>query len=120
MVGHPERLSEAALERIHDPSVELLLSAASTWEIAIKAAIGKLDLPGDPSDVIPGWMVRTGVVGLPVHHRHAAGVFRLPRLHSDPFDRLLIAQAFLEEAPVLTADPVFEAYGVSVIRGSDG
>lgn len=76
---------------------------------------GRLELPGDPVDVIPDWMLRSGVVPLPVQHTHALYVARLPLHHSDPFDRILIAQARLEEVPVLTADRPFGSYEVEVI-----
>lgn len=116
MVGSPERLSQAAREIVEDVDHDLLLSAASAWEIALKHSIGKLELSGDPVDLIPDWMVRSGVTALPVHHAHALAVSRLPPHHHDPFDRLLIAQAILENLPILAADTAFEHYEVEVIR----
>lgn len=115
MAAEPERLSDEARALVEDPERELLLSAASAWEIAIKHAIGQLRLPGEPEDVIPDWMVRSAVTALPVHHSHALGVASLPLHHSDPFDRMLVAQALLEDVPVLTADPAFDDYDVEVV-----
>lgn len=115
MVGEPERLSDDARALVEDPELELLLSAASAWEIAIKHTVGKLDLPGDPGDVVPDWMVRTAVTPLPVHHSHALHVAVLPPHHSDPFDRLLVAQAQLEDVPILTADSPLGDYDVKTV-----
>jgi PIN domain nuclease of toxin-antitoxin system len=117
MVAEPERLSDDARALAQDPNQELLLSVASTWEIAIKHGIGKLGLPGRPEDLIPQWMTRSAVQPLPVHHHHALRVGRLPPHHRDPFDRLLIAQAQIEGTPILTSDRVFQAYDVEVIAG---
>lgn len=117
MLSQPERLGDDALSLVRDRQSRLLLSAASSWEIAIKHSIGRLDLPEDPETYVPDRMVATGVQGLPVQHSHALRVATLPRHHNDPFDRLLIAQALLEAAPVITADPSFELYeGVEVVR----
>ena len=115
MAAEPERLSDRARELVEDPGRELLLSAASSWEITLKHATGKFDLPGPPEDVVPDWMVRSAVTALPVDHGHALRVASLPLHHSDPFDRLLVAQALMEEVPVLTADPAFDDYYVEVV-----
>ena len=116
MVGRPERFSSTTRDLLADPGHELLLSAASSWEIAIKCALGKLGLPGRPDIVVPDWMSRSGVRALPVHHGHALETANLPHHHADPFDRLLIAQARLEAVPILTADVTLRAYDVEVIE----
>jgi PIN domain nuclease of toxin-antitoxin system len=116
MVVAPERLSPAARRLVVSEDNELVLSAVSSWEIAIKHALGKLQLPGNPEALVPEWMARTGVTQLAVLHRHALHVASLPPHHRDPFDRLLIAQAQVEDVAVLTADPQFERYEVSVKR----
>jgi PIN domain nuclease of toxin-antitoxin system len=116
MVGSPERFSSTTRDLLADSGHELLLSAASSWEIAIKCALGKLGLPGSPDIVVPDWMRRSGVTALPVHHGHALETANLPHHHSDPFDRLLIAQARLEAVPLLTADVTLRAYDVEVIE----
>ena len=116
MVVAPERLSAAARRLVLSEENELALSAASAWEIVIKHALGKLKLPGEPAELVLEWMRRTGVTPLPVLHRHALQVASLPRLHRDPFDRLLVAQAQIEELTVLTVDRQFARYEVKVKR----
>ena len=115
MLAAPERLSKRSRALVISAENELVLSAASAWEIAIKYGLGKLQLPEPPSEYIPRLMARTGITPLPVHHRHALYVASLPRHHRDPFDRLLIAQAQLEELPILTADRTFRRYDVEVL-----
>ena len=110
----PERLNKRARDLLSDPAHTLYLSAASSWEIAIKAALGKLHLPEPPAKYIPGRMAALDVMGLPVEHVHALRVFDLPAHHRDPFDRILIAQAQTESLTVLTADRAFRAYDVEV------
>jgi PIN domain nuclease of toxin-antitoxin system len=94
----PGKLSNKARGLLEEPDNELFLSAASSWEIAIKHALGRLPLPGPPAEYVPQAMQRQGVTGLPIEHRHALHVASLPRRHGDPFDRLLIAQAQLEQS----------------------
>lgn len=114
MQASPERFSATALRRIEDLENELFLSAASSWEIAIKAALGKLPLPMPPADYVPDRMRSSGVVGLPIEHSHALHVASLPPHHRDPFDRLLIAQAQLERLTLLTADSKIAQYDVRI------
>ena len=111
----PERLQPANLAILEDSGTQLLFSAASSWEIAIKVALGRLKLPAPPTEYVPSRMASSGVTGLPVEHAHALRVAELPHHHRDPFDRLLIAQAMVEGVPILTADPQFAAYDVEVI-----
>lgn len=111
----PERLTEGALDVVVDPEAELFLSAASSWEMAIKYALGRLPLPIPPWDYVPDRIRTSGAIPLPVEHAHALQVARLPAHHRDPFDRLLVAQAQLERLAVLTADRSFEPYDVEVV-----
>jgi PIN domain nuclease of toxin-antitoxin system len=115
MLASPERLSKKTRALGVSPDNELLLSAASAWEIAIKYALGKLKLPEPPEEYIPSLMIRTGITSLAVHHRHALRVASLPAHHRDPFDRLLVAQAQAENLPILTADRAFRVYDVEVL-----
>ncbi len=115
MLAAPERLSRKSRAVVAAAENELLLSAASAWEIAIKHGLGKLTLPEPPEEYIPGLMLRTGVTPLPVHHRHALRVASLPPHHRDPFDRLLVAQAQLEDLPIMTADRTFRSYDIEVV-----
>lgn len=112
----PERFRDRSLELLEDRGNELLLSAASSWEIAVKYALGKLALPELPSVYVPSRMAASGVNGLPVEHVHALRMAELPGLHRDPFDRLLIAQAREERLTLLTADPQILAYDVECLE----
>jgi PIN domain nuclease of toxin-antitoxin system len=87
------------------------VSAASIWEIAIKARLGKIE--GNP-EVLAGMIVASGFLELPVSARHAAAVAKLPLHHADPFDRLLLAQAFSEPLRLVTADRSLAPYGGAV------
>lgn len=113
--AEPERFARGALAAIHDPANELLFSAASAWEIAIKYALGKLPLPVPPEEYVPSRMQRAGTAPLPVNHEHAVGVASLPPHHRDPFDRLLVAQCRVERLRLVTADRQFEPYGLDII-----
>lgn len=116
MTEAPDRLSPAVRRLVSPSDNQCFLSSVTAWEIAIKYRIGKLRLPGIPAVVIPQWMERADVSPLPILHKHALHVATLPLHHRDPFDRLLIAQAQLEDLTILTADPDFERYDVTVKR----
>jgi PIN domain nuclease of toxin-antitoxin system len=105
----PERLREH-LALVEDPRTELLLSAASSWEIAIKHGLGKLPLPEPPQRYVPERMRAIGARPVAVEHSHALAVAPLPRLHRDPFDRLLVAQAQALDVTILTADAAVAQY----------
>lgn len=77
------------------------------WEVAIKRSLGKLEAPPDLAEVLAG----AGALELPIRHAHAAAVADLPWHHRDPFDRLLIAQATIEDAVIVGSDEVFDLYG---------
>jgi PIN domain nuclease of toxin-antitoxin system len=109
------RLSRQTRTLLEDPENEIFLSAASSWEIAIKHAVGKLPLPMPPLEYVLSRMETSGTAPLPVQHSHALHAGSLPRHHADPFDRLLIAQAQLENLRILTADGQFEAYEVDLL-----
>ena len=115
MNAAPERLSPSARRVIETTGTDLLLSAASAWEIAIKYALGKLRLPARPADYVPSRLQQTRTVALPITHDHALRSGELPPHHRDPFDRLLIAQAQVERLPFLTADRHLAAYDIEVI-----
>ena len=100
---------------LRDNNHECLWSAACTWELAIKSAIGKVRLP-DPLSVLIGRILRdVGMKPLCIEHSHAARVADLPPLHRDPFDRMLIAQAQVERIPIVSADPQIAPYGIEVV-----
>jgi PIN domain nuclease of toxin-antitoxin system len=111
----PQRLSEQTRALLQDPGNQIFLSAASSWEIAIKYALGKLPLPLPPAEYVLSRMETSGTSPLPIQHGHALHAGSLPLHHADPFDRLLIAQAQLEGLEILTADRQFEAYQVNLL-----
>src|SRR4051812_2833949 len=107
------RLSRSALSVLVDPANELHLSSASGFEIAVKAASGKLKLPTDV-DAFVGSALRLGRVSeVPVTLRHTYRVAKLPLVHRDPFDRLLVAVALEEGFTLVTADPAIKSYPVA-------
>jgi PIN domain nuclease of toxin-antitoxin system len=118
MLTAPDRVRGRAADVLRDARSELLLSAASSWEIAIKYAIGRLPLPESPETYVPERMRLTRVESLPVTHAHALRVAALPRHHQDPFDRLLIAQAQIESLTIVTVDPAFGGYDVRVLAAA--
>jgi PIN domain nuclease of toxin-antitoxin system len=114
-ITNDHRLSQRSIELISDGSNELLFSAASGWEIAIKAGLGRLDVP-DPLDrFVSEHLFRNHIGVLPMQLSHALHVVALPQFHRDPFDRLLVAQARVEGLSLLSSDKVFEDYDVDVL-----
>lgn len=105
-----ERLSERAAQLALDPEHELFLSAISAWEIAVKHALGKLPLPERPEVFVPRHREHLGAEPLPLTERAALALTRLPRLHTDPFDRMLVCQALADGLTLLTPDPQLRAY----------
>ena len=94
----------------------VFVSVASTWEMAIKVGLGKLDLPPELHVWLPTELDAAGLRLLPIEFEHTVGVEALPHHHRDPFDRLLIAQALADGLTLVTADRVFESYDVPLIR----
>lgn len=109
----PARLSSRASTVLRDPASTVLLSVVSIWEILIKSQLGKMS-PRLPLAQIVAQQQANGVVLLPVTLDHVLEVERLPPAHKDPFDRLLIAQARIENAVVLSVDQIFSQYPVRV------
>ena len=115
-----ERLNTGAQQLIGNGENTVYFSAASSWEIAIKCAMGKLKLPESPDRYVPKRLASQGIVGIPIEHVHALRVASLPDHHRDPFDRLLVAQAQLEKLALLTTDPLIAAYEVETIWAGQG
>lgn len=111
LAGEP--MAAAATARIADRTTLVVVSAASVWEIGVKAALGKLKLEveGSLADLIE----EEGFEPLPISIPHASRAGELPPHHRDPFDRMLIAQAQIERLTLVTRDPAFEAYDVDVL-----
>jgi PIN domain nuclease of toxin-antitoxin system len=112
----PERIRDEVVDLLADRANTVLLSSASSWEIAIKYRLGKLPLPEPPAEYVPERMRLSGVTALPVEHAHALRVADLPDHHGDPFDRLIIAQAQSLNVPIVTADGQFGAYEVETVH----
>ena len=105
------RLGVGAAAQLDDESNQVLLSAAVVWEVAIKRSVGKLDTP----DGFGPTLLAGGAVALPISIEHAAGVEQLPHHHRDPFDRLLVSQAKIEKATIVSSDERLHAYDVPIL-----
>lgn len=112
-VDDPSKLGPQAVTALQDPANDLLLSAATIWEIAIKVGLGKLSL----SMPYRQWMTQAitdlGMTVLPITVEYADVQVNLPKHHGDPFDRLLVAQSQVENIHLVSADPVFDQYGIN-------
>ena len=109
--GSPEVLSPAVRRALQGPRNTVMVSAASAWEVEIKRALGKLTVPFG----FAGKCVESGFDPLEISFEHAELAGGLPLHHSDPFDRMLIAQAMTEDLEVVTKDSVFAQYGVRTV-----
>ena len=114
-VGPSKTIGTAGLEILASREEEIYLSAASSWEIAIKTRLGKFQLPEPPGRYVPKRLIDQGIRSLPINQDHSLKVYDLPFHHSDPFDRIIIAQAIVEDMVVLTSDRVFEKYPIDVV-----
>ncbi|MGB8427739.1 MAG: type II toxin-antitoxin system VapC family toxin [Desulfobacterales bacterium] len=114
-ISAPEKLNRQVSRRIADKRNTVYLSAASSWEIAIKYSIGKLPLPEPPMRFIPKRLARDAIAALPVEVIHTLYVADLPLHHKDPFDRIWISQSIQRGIPIVTADRQFERYDVKII-----
>src|SRR5262245_43591015 len=116
MLAAPERFSRQTRALVESEQTELLLSAASAWEVAIKHATGKLRLPEPPSRFVASRVEASGVHPIAIELAHVLHAAQLPPHHRDPFDRLIVAQARIERLPIVTADPIFDRYDVETLR----
>ncbi len=114
-ISDDPRLSEKAREIIADGRNELFFSAASGWEISIKAGLGRLEVPEDLQRFISYQLSRNAIQVLPIYLSHALHTGSLPVHHRDPFDRILVSQAILEQIPLLSADPQLSHSPVEVV-----
>jgi len=113
--GNRDELSTEALEVYRDSENDIYLSSVSSWEIIIKHDLGKLTLKGDPARRLPKEIKNIGCQSLPIYHSHTLEVSNLGDTHSDPFDRLLVSQARIENLSILTPDKKINDYEVPVI-----
>ena len=108
------QMSARALELIGDNQNSLYWSAASSWEVAIKYALGKLPLPDAPEVFLSMELSKNRIESLPIIDTHAYRAGQLPRHHRDPFDRMLVAQAQVEKLKLISDDPQISLYNVEV------
>lgn len=109
--GSPQ-LSTTARTLIEDANNEVFLSVGSLWEMAIKVSLGKLSLGQPFETLMPAQLMVNSIELLQITIDHTAKIVTLPFLHRDPFDRLLIAQALVEDIPLIGVDTIFDTYGV--------
>ncbi len=114
-VEQPSKLGSAAHAVLQNPANDLLLSAGSMWEIAIKVGLTKLSLSLPYRDWMTQATMNLGASVLPITLEYADALVRLPNHHRDPFDRLLVAQAQVEGVPLVSADALLDPYGITRI-----
>lgn len=115
LVADPERIRRGVVEMLVAEGTDVYISAATAWEVVIKHALGKLSLPIPPAEYIPSRMAALGHLSLPIEQRQTLQVAGLPLHHKDPFDRILVAQAQVEDIQLVTADRLMAPYDVRVI-----
>lgn len=115
-ISDDDRLSAKARAAITDRSNTVLVSTASTWEIAMKWRAGKLELPLSPEEILSTGVARSNFTIVPMDFGHTLAAANLPSHHRDPFDRMLIAQAILENATLVTLDKKIKRYKVPILR----
>lgn len=115
LFGNSSRISLNVRNLLINPNNTIYFSAASAWEIAIKYGNGKLKLPDEPKIFVPDRLKRANFVWLEINHEHTLAVAKFPLIHKDPFDRLLITQANVENLSLLSADSIFGNYSVKLI-----
>ncbi|MDJ0570324.1 MAG: type II toxin-antitoxin system VapC family toxin [Pleurocapsa sp. MO_192.B19] len=118
-LAEPKRLGENAKSLLRSQENQLYLSAASSWEISIKVALGKLPLPEAPDKYISSRMANLKILPLDVKHHHTFIVYKLPLHHRDPFDRILIASSIAENFHLMSADEQFRHYEIDLLWGFD-
>jgi PIN domain nuclease of toxin-antitoxin system len=115
MISEPAKLSARAMKMMQSEENELAISTTSLWEIAIKVQAGKLDVSVG-REYFETYMNDSGVQRiLPVTPSHVYSLLKLPRVHRDPFDRMLAAQSIAEGMPLVSADPIFRKYPVELV-----
>ncbi|WP_438021812.1 type II toxin-antitoxin system VapC family toxin [Sorangium sp. So ce233] len=114
-LANDPQLSAEAKRSLEEPANDLVMSVASPWEIAIEVSLGKLSIPGDVEAFIGRLMMMNDIALLDITLRHVARVSVLPFHHRDPFDRIMVAQALVEDIPIVSQDVAFDAYGVERI-----
>jgi PIN domain nuclease of toxin-antitoxin system len=115
IVTGSSRLSKRAAQSFSDPANEVFLSAVSSWEIAVKHSLGTLRLPAPPIEFIPSQREGHGIAALPLTEEEVLYLPKTPKLHRDPFDRMLICQALVNGLAVLTPDELISQYPIRTL-----
>jgi len=115
MADDAPELSRQARTIVTDPDNEVYLSAASVWEIAVKHALGKLPLPEPPRQFVPSQRTLLALAALPIEETAVLALDRLPVLHRDPFDRILVCQALTHGLAIVSPDPQIQQYPVPTL-----
>ncbi len=110
-----EKIGKKAKEAISDPDHQVYISAASIWEITIKKSIGKLEAPDNMTNIV----IKKGFLQLPITLFHGESIRNLPKIHKDPFDRMLIIQAQQENLVIITNDSIIPQYKVNTTLASE-
>ena len=115
MISEPHKIGRKTQAVLESSDIQLRLSTASLFEIAVKYSLNKLPLPEAPAVYLPRYLDQMGVVDLAVDRYHALRVTQLPWHHRDPFDRLILAQSLVEKLPLVTADEQLMEYKVTIV-----
>jgi len=110
-----DRIPEGVRSLIDDPATRLVLRVATTWELTLKALAGRLGLPEPPAGYFDGLIRDARFELLPIEHRHVAVLPELPQIHDDPFDRMLVAQALVDDLDLVTGDERIRRYPIRTI-----
>lgn len=110
-----DRVPRGVRELVEDARIHVHLSVATTWELTLKALAGRLRLPGPPAEHFAEHVEAFGYELLPIHQRHVDALLELPAIHDDPFDRMLVAQALVEDLELVTGDERLRRYPVRTI-----
>lgn len=114
-ISDDRRLSKNASAVMSDRSNELYFSSASAWEISIKTGLGRLSIQDEMKSFLLAQLSENGIFPLSITIPHAAHISKLPGIHKDPFDRILIAQSVIEDMPLLSRDRTMRKYDVNVV-----
>ena len=114
-ISDDHRLSKKAESTIRNRSNEIYFSAASAWEISIKMALGRLSIKAEIESFLLAQLLENGFLSLPITISHATYIIKLPDIHKDPFDRILVAQSKIEDMTLISCDRMVRQYDVKVV-----
>lgn len=115
LITGADELSDQAASLFMDQANEVFVSAVSVWELSVKHSLGRLSLPEAPERLVPAQREQHGIAALPLEERAVLHLHKLPALHRDPFDRMLICQAIEHDCILLTPDPLITQYPVRTL-----